>query len=121
LTHLAAYCTHFATEQLIKYEVEALPRPTAVLLRSRLLKDARDETKLALDLARSSRLTLHAQRTAQTAGTASRAALKLLQTVAAGLADVESTVCQLSSPLHEAADSLQRPPWTVLRHASERR
>jgi uncharacterized protein YjbI with pentapeptide repeats len=41
---------------------------------SKLLKDARDEMKLALDLARSLRLTLHSQRTAQTAGTASRAA-----------------------------------------------
>jgi phage terminase small subunit len=74
LAHLAAYCGHLATAKLISREIEAMPRPVDAARRSKLLKDRRDEMKLALDIGRSLRLTLHSQRTAQTAGTASRAA-----------------------------------------------
>jgi len=72
LSHLASYCQHLATAQLISREIKAMPRPVDASRRSKLLRDARDETKLAMDLARSLRLTLHSQRTAQTAGTESR-------------------------------------------------
>jgi phage terminase small subunit len=75
LAHLTAYCTHVATAQLLTREIEALPRPVNAAQRSKLLRDRRDEMKLALDIGRSLRLTLHSQRTAQTAGTASRAAV----------------------------------------------
>jgi len=72
LAHLAAYCQHLAIAQRIGREIETLPRPIDVRLRSHLMKDRRDEMKLVMDLARSLRLTLHSQRTAQTAGTESR-------------------------------------------------
>ena len=70
--HLKSYCEHLAAAELIGREIEALPRPINVSMRSKLLRDRRDEMKMAMDLARPLRLTLHSQRTAQTAGTESR-------------------------------------------------
>ena len=72
LVHLKSYCEHLAAAELIGREIEALPRPINVSMRSKLLRDRRDEMKLAMDLARSLRLTLHSQRTAQVSGTESR-------------------------------------------------
>jgi hypothetical protein len=72
LAHLKSYCEHLAAAELIGREIAALPRPINVSMRSKLLRDRRDERKIAMDLAHSLRLTVHSQRTAQTAGTESR-------------------------------------------------
>jgi len=72
LVQLKSYCEHLATAELISREIEALPRPINVSMRSKLLRDRRDEMKMAMDLARSLRLTLHSNRTAQVSGTESR-------------------------------------------------
>src|SRR5690349_21204119 len=48
LVHLKSYCEHLAAAELIGHEIEALSRPINVSMRSKLLRDRRDEMKMAI-------------------------------------------------------------------------